>query len=323
MSQWAREKVKMVLARLKGDPKIDWQPVDGRVELSYVPDSGAEYMPDADVLFATSWHTVRSVLECPDSKGEKCYFIQGYESYHAAKELVDATWRTSLRKIVIAKWMMEFGESLGCEKLTYIPNAINHDLYRPTRAIEGRPRQVAMLVSTTQIKGSADGIQALEMVRRKFPDLKAELFGVSRPQSWIPDWANYRRNPPQDILVNEIYNGSSLFLAPSWTEGSPLPPLEAAACGCAVVATDIGGFREYIQHGVNGLLSPIKDPQALADNMCFLLSNEPERVRLAEAAHEFARGLDWERSTNLMEAFIRQATERAGTSFDVSESRMR
>ncbi len=88
-----RETVKTVANALTFKPAIDWQPVDPRVESLIVPDSDSRHLPDADVIFATAWHTVKSVLECLPSKGEKCYFIQGYESYHAAKELVDETWR--------------------------------------------------------------------------------------------------------------------------------------------------------------------------------------------------------------------------------------
>jgi glycosyltransferase involved in cell wall biosynthesis len=306
---WIRESIKNGLKRLTSSPTVNWQPVDPRVEVLLVPDSGSRYLPDADVIFATSWHTVRSVLECSETKGEKSYFIQGYESYHAAKNLVDDTWRAPLHKVVIAKWLVGLGQELGCGELTYIPNAINHELFRITQPIEGRSRQVSMLFSTTQIKGAADGIEALKIVREKYPDVKVVFFGVSRAQSWIPEWVEYHRNPPQDFLINEIYNKSSVYLAPSWTEGSPLPPAEAAACGCAIVATNIGGFREYIQDGVSGLLSPPKEPKALAENICRLLGNEPLRVRLAKACNSYIASLSWDRSTDLLEDFLATVTQ--------------
>ncbi len=304
VGRWIRDSLRNSLKVLTSKAAVNWQPVDPRVELLLVPDSGSRNIPDADAIFATSWHTVQSVLECPEAKGEKCYFIQGYESYHAAKNLVDDTWRAPLHKVVIAKWLVELGKELGCGELPYIPNAINHELYRLTQSIEGRSRQVSMLFSTTQIKGSADGIEALRIVRERYPDLKVVFFGVSRTQSWIPEWVEYHRNPPQGTLINEIYNKSSVYLAPSWTEGSPLPPAEAAACGCAVVATNIGGFREYIEDGVTGLLSPPKEPKALAGNICRLLGNEPLRVRLAKACNNYIASLSWEQSADLLESFL-------------------
>lgn len=309
VSRWVQDQLKKGLANLRGKPTVNWQPINDKVQLLYVPTSASQYMPDGDILFATGWHTVQSVLECRPEKGEKCYIIQGYESYHAPKDLVDATWRAPLHKVVIAKWLVRLGIELGCEQLTYIPNAINHNLYRLTQPIVGRRRQISMLCSTAKIKGAADGIEALDLVRRQYPDVKVVLFGVSRRQSWFPKWAEYHQDPPQDFLIKEIYNKSCLFVAPSWTEGSPLPPAEAAACGCAIVATNIGGFQEYIENGVTGLLSPPRDPLSLAHSVCRLLDDDSLRVRLAESCNRLVSRLDWERSTDLMEDFVNSVTD--------------
>ena len=126
----------------------------------------------------------------------------------------------------------------------------------------------------------------------------------------MPEWIEYHRNPPQDFIINDIYNKSCILLAPSWTEGFSLPPAEAACCGCALVATDIGGFREYIQNGVTGLLSPPKDPKALAENLCLLLGSEDLRVRLAKACNSFIVQFSWERSAALLEDFIADVLQR-------------
>ena len=293
-------------------PSIDWQPIDKNVQTIFVPDSGSRYIPDGDAIFATGWHTVRSVLECPESKGKKCYLIQGYETWQGPKEFVDATWRAPLHKVVIAKWLLEVGKDLGCEDLAYIPNAIDHDRYRLDYPVEDRARQVAMLFSTSSIKGSAEGIAALEIAKKKYPDLKALFFSTHRRTSSVPDWVQYYRNPPQDFIINEIYNKSQIFLAPSWTEGYGFPPAEAACCGCALVATDIGGFREYMQNGVTALLSPPKDSAGLAENLCLLLENDELRWRLAKAANKSVTQFNWERSTDLLERFlarVRQSEE--------------
>jgi len=305
--RWARRKA-IWLRELLSRPSIRWQPVDERVNLRFVPTSDSRHIPDGDAIFATAWHTVASVLECPSTKGEKCYLIQGYEVWQGPKDLVDATWRAPLHKVVVARWLRELGEELGCRDMAYIPNAINHEIYRLTRPIEARPRQVAMMFSREQIKGSADGIRALEIVKRRFPHLKAVFFSTSRAHPSIPGWVQYYRNPPQDFIRREIFSGSSIFLCPSLSEGWGLPPAEAAACGCAIVSTDNGGVREFIQHGVTGLLSRPGNPKSLAENLCLLLENESLRVQLARACSSFVSGLSWERSADLLEDFIKGVT---------------
>jgi glycosyltransferase involved in cell wall biosynthesis len=125
---------------------------------------------------------------------------------------------------------------------------------------------------------------------------------------------SYSQNPEQKRIVDEFYNGSSILLSPSLTEGFPLPPAEAAACGCALVATDIAGHREYIQDKVTGLLSPPQDPDALARNLCLLLGNEYLRIRLAQSAHDFIQQFNWQRSADLLEEFIMPAVPRCSAS---------
>lgn len=305
--QWVRDKAEWLRGKLS-EPRIDWQPLDKRVAVGFVPTSDTQYIPDGDAVFATSWHTVASVRQYPPTKGEKCYLIQHYEVWQGSKECVDATWRSDLHKVVIAKWLKELSEELGCRDVTYIPNAINHELYRPARPIEDRPRQVAMMYSPVKFKGAADGIRALEISKRRFPDLKAVFFSTSRFPSGIPGWIECHRNPSQDFLVNGILGGSSVFLSPSLSEGSPLPPAEAAACGCAVVSTGNRGVQEYIEHGVSGLLSPPGDPEKLAGNLCLLLGNDNVRARLARAGRARVLLQNWEKSTDLLETMLRKVT---------------
>lgn len=302
----ARE-AKKKLSDLLLTPSIDWQPIDDRVKLMYVPSSAPDYIPDADAIFATNWGTVQSVLRCPRVKGEKCYLIQGYETWQGPKDLVDATWHSPLHKVVVSKWLNEVGGELGCRDLTYAPNGIDHDRYRLIQPIESRPRQVAMAFSTASIKGPSEGLQALKKVKDQYPDMRVVMFGTCRRASSIPGWVEYHRNPPQDFIVEEIYNRSSIFLSSSRAEGFALPPAEAACCGCAIVATDSGGIRDFIQDGETGLLSSPNNPYALAENLSLLLGNDEMRVKLAKSGHKGMVRFNWERSTDLLENFLLRA----------------
>ena len=165
--------------------------------------------------------------------------------------------------------------------------------------------------SFVPLKGSRDGIAALEMAKTQFPDLEVTLFGNSRRAPWIPKWMPYTENPPQDRIVEEFYNRASIFLSPSWTEGFPLPPAEAAACGCAILATDIGGHRDYLEHGVSAFLSPPKDPAAMARNLCLLLANDNLRMQLALGANKSVTRFSWEHNTDLFERFLRRVSPKA------------
>jgi len=292
-------------------PSVDWHPIDPRVEMLFVPSSEPRFVPDADVIFATAWHTVQSVLQCGPEKGEKCYLIQHHETFLGPPDLVDATWRLPIHKVVVSKWLVEIGRGLGVSEVNHIPNGIDHARYSLKQPIPRRHPRIAMMVSSIPFKGSRTGIEALQAAKRRYPNLAAVLFGKERHKGWIPDWVEYHRDPAQHFLVDEIYNKSSIFLSPSLAEGFALPPAEAAACGCAIVATDSGGIRDYIEDGVNGLLSPPGDAAALAANLCRVLGDDDLRTRLAMAANASVKRLDWERSTDLIEKFVMETSAQA------------
>jgi hypothetical protein len=291
-------------------PVIDWQPIDRAVDLRFVATSDSCDLPDADALFATAWQTVASVLGSSPAKGEKFYLIQGYETWMGPTDLVHQTWRAPISKVVISRWLLELGKSIGAGNLTYIPIAIDHDRYRVLRPIEERPRRVVMAISWVGIKGSKDGITAIEIAKQSFPDLQVALFGNGRRPPWVPEWMSYTRNPEQERIIGDFYNGSSIVLSASLAEGFGLPPAEGAACGCAIVATDIKGHREYVEENLTGLLSPPQDPEALARNLCLLLANDDLRIRLAHSANNLIKKFTWERSAKLMEEFILRTTRR-------------
>lgn len=292
-------------------PTIRWHELDSRIRITYVGEPFANTMPDADAVIAGVWGTVGYVRDYPQAKGEKFHLIQHYAvTFGNSPDEVHAAWKAPVHNILISKWLYALAQKIGCEDNRYIPNGIDTAKYQCIRPIKDRPRKVAMLFHTLNWKGSADGIQALEIARRKYPRLQAVFFSTqARPQN-LPAWVEYHRDPEQKYLVEEIYNGSRIFLCPSWSEGFPLPPAEAMACGCALVTTDNGGTMDYAEHEKTALVSPPRNPGLLAENLLRILDDDALRVRLARAGSERIGEFTWEKSTAELELAIRECAER-------------
>jgi glycosyltransferase involved in cell wall biosynthesis len=87
----------------------------------------------------------------------------------------------------------------------------------------------------------------------------------------------------QDVLPQ-----ASIICLPSYREGIPKVLIEAAACGRPIVATDVPGCRDVVQHYVNGMLVPAKNIDVLALTVKVLLENPDLRVRMGDAGKKVA-----------------------------------
>jgi glycosyltransferase involved in cell wall biosynthesis len=89
--------------------------------------------------------------------------------------------------------------------------------------------------------------------------------------------------------IPDMQAAADVFVLPSLWEGLPLVILEAMFGGNAIVASNISGVPEAIDHGTHGVLVPAGDPVALADGLAGVLRDPAYRRRLADAALERAR----------------------------------
>jgi glycosyltransferase involved in cell wall biosynthesis len=88
---------------------------------------------------------------------------------------------------------------------------------------------------------------------------------------------------PNSPELRDLVAACDVFVLPTKKDFSPLAILEAAACGLAVVATDVGGIPEQVEHGVTGLLVPPGDATALAGAIDALVSDPAKRRDMGAA----------------------------------------
>jgi glycosyltransferase involved in cell wall biosynthesis len=237
----------------------------------------------------------------------KFYLVQHYESlYHGNTEAVDATYRLALNKIVISSWLRDvMRERFGSEApvlVTPVDRGLFHPV--PVSLTTSRPR-VLMLHHDYAWKGVADGLAAVERVRPRVPGLQLVGFGLKPPRQ-PAGWDEFHVNPPQAEL-SALYSGCDIYLCPSWDEGLGMPPMEAMACGAALVTYDNGGCRDYARDGETALVAKRRDLDELAAKLEQLAADPALRARIAAAgAALVTTAFDWDRAVERLEGLFRQ-----------------
>ena len=142
-------------------------------------------------------------------------------------------------------------------------------------------------------KGVAEFCAAASLLRQRGVAARFVLVGRADPDNptavpteWLAEqqrvgcveWWGHRDD------MSTVYSSADIVCLPSYREGLPTVLLEGAACGCALVATDVPGCREVVQHEETGLLVPPRDAQALARTLGTIVQNADMRRRLADAA---------------------------------------
>jgi glycosyltransferase involved in cell wall biosynthesis len=287
------------------DVKPDWMP-GFRARISWVDRWRAAALPDGDAVIATAWQSATTVAAAPARCGRKFYFVQHYESlYHGESEAVDATYRLPLRKVVISTWLRDvMRERFGVEAeilVTPVDPVLFHAV--PVTVQTPRPR-VLMLHHEYAWKGTADGFEAVARARSRVPALHLVGFGVTAPRT-AAAYDEFHANPPQEGLAS-LYSGCEIYLCPSWDEGLGMPPMEAMACGAALVTYDNGGCRDYARDDETALVARRRDVADLAAKLERLAVDAALRARIAAAGAAFIRdAFDWKRAVRRLEAILR------------------
>lgn len=109
----------------------------------------------------------------------------------------------------------------------------------------------------------------------------------------------------------KLLSGGDIFVNPSYTEGLPTSVIEAALCGKAIIATNVGGTPEIVTHEHSALLIPPRDIGALTAALKRLIADPALRARLGAAAraqveHRFNWQESGEKYERLFESMLAQ-----------------
>ena len=172
-------------------------------------------------------------------------------------------------------------------KCSYVHGSgVNLDQFKPAPF----PEEISFfcLSRLLKSKGVCEYLEAAQIVKKKHPSVKFYLLGKYEDsmqdavdkdyvEQFIKDGIVTRFEETDD--VRPYYAMTSVYVLPSYREGTPRTVLEAMAMGRPIITTDTQGCRETVKEGVNGFLVPVKDSEAIAEKMIWYIEN-PDQIEI-------------------------------------------
>lgn len=271
-----------------------------RAPLVRVPD-----MPATDVAVATFWTTASFVagLDCAGF-----YFVQHdealFETRQGIEEDVHSTYGLPLEIVTIATWLVDHIRSKSGKEAALVPNGINREMFYPEAAYPKGKRVRVLVEGKRDIfwKGLREAAKALE-------GLDVEVWSLG--DTGVPSDREFRW-PSQDE-VRRVYSSCDILLKTSWYEGMPLPHMEAMACGCTLLTTDIPGVADYCTDGLNCLKARPRDVADIREKLVRLVQDPELRARLAANGLKTAReSFGWDDKIEMLRDLYARAAEVRG-----------
>jgi N-acetyl-alpha-D-glucosaminyl L-malate synthase BshA len=200
---------------------------------------------------------------------------------------------TSISRYLLNQTLKEFDIKRPIE---VIPNFVNCDLYtrKPDQALRAKwaplGEPIVMHLSNFRpVKRVTDAVETFALIRAKMP-AKLVLIGDG-PDRGAAEYLVRKKKLQKDVhflgkqdQVYRLLSEADLFLLPSQLESFGLAALEAMACEVPVIATNVGGIPEVIEHGKDGFLVEPQDVATAAKYGIDVLSRSDRGRELGHLA---------------------------------------
>ena len=284
-------------------------PIKGLKDPSFMISSffKTKFKKDYDIVHA---HNIPSALAMKNVKGKKILSIHGVFSKQI-NELHGKTATTLSQKYennalgwadaitVVSKEAYAYYTARGFE-IQQIPNAIDVESL-PKNKEKKYEKQIIYAGRLSKEKG----IRVLLEICKKLPDdIDIVILGAGPEADKIKDISNSKKNvhflgylPKEKIIP--LIRGSDILIQPSLNEGISSTILEAMACKIPIIATNVGGNMELIEHNQTGFLVDPNSSLQILDLINYIFSNTDKINLITNNAFAKIHSYDWESVGNL------------------------
>lgn len=275
----------------------------------------AKHTPECDINIAAYAITAPSVLL--SGKGKPFYYMQHYEPMTYSdpffKRIAEMSYYLPLEKIANSTWLRDqIHDQLNVDvsTMSVIPSAVDTDVFfaRASSEFKKNPgkRRIVCMGKVEEWKGFKDALSAMSIVFSDHNDVEFYVYAFKDNLPKDPKAPYALVTNIQGDRLAQLLSTADVVIIPSWYESSPLPGLEAMACGAALVTTRFG-TEDFAIHGENALVVQPKKPEELAQAINELLDHEPLRKQLIRGGFETAPRFSWKATVDRVEKILQHA----------------
>ncbi len=290
-------------------------PVKGLRGTSFIIGAAMKAVRGYDLILAQYYTTsgLASFLAWVTSLGRVRYMI----TFHGSdvrpilprflwRSLAKAVLSRSKAVITVSEWLKKEVEELGAEVKAVIPGAVPRDLYKSLPSKEDAKDRLKLRDRVVLSVGSLKRPKRFDLIPLIAERVDADFLIIGRGSF---------KGSSRVRLVGEVpyekiplyYRAADVLLHPVDWEGYGLVALESLAAGTPVVATDVGGLREVIKHGVTGFLVKPHDIERYAEYLNLILGDEKLAREMGSEGRKTALKRDWSDVVDEYEEVIREA----------------
>ena len=255
----------------------------------------------------------QQVLRCSHTLTVGTFHAASYSSMYSTSQLAYASTYPLLRPlfrklagcIAVSTAARQFIARYFPADYRIIPNGVSLERFRPDvsplpQFIDGK-QNILFVGRFEKRKGAKYLLRAIPFVRERHPNTRFIFVGEGRLRAGFQRYVERQgwcdvvfTGYASDEDLPRYFASAHLFCAPAiGGESQGIVLLEALATGKPVVASNISGYATVINNGVDGLLTPPRQPEELADAISYLLENDALRQRFTEAGLQKARDYAW------------------------------
>lgn len=221
------------------------------------------------------------------------------------------------------------------DRVFVVPPGVDLATFRPLDRTEARRKiglggpLILFVGRLERLKGVEIAIRALALLSdRAHPDLRLVVLGEDAREGGVRDADESEKARLKAIAsalgirdrvdflgsvahheLPYFYSAADVCVMPSYSESFGLVGLEAQACGCPVVASDVPGLRSVIRDGVSGFLIDGDDPAEYADRVGRLLADPQLAEQMGRRASMLAQRFSWARTADSLEELFDDAID--------------